>query len=774
MTKISKIPTIFDNIAEVSVVSGFLNFKAGILKNNLLLKNALNIPIKQIPKYNTLRLKTATAFIAWGRKDSHYRTKKIADKFNKKLITIEDGFLRSLDSGVNSRYGASFIVDDVGVYFELDKPNRLENLILDNLINWNDDKETAAQRLIQKLIDNKLSKYNATLFAPDLKELANNNKPNLIIIDQVKNDASIIGAGANDDNFALMLNIAKANFPNHNIFIKAHPAGKGYFNQNDVDNPLFYLDKSCNPISLLEQCEVVLTVSSHMGFEALLLNKKVYNFGVNWYGGFGLTDDSYANQTLLNQVKERRQNYLNSINHLNHHQATITQLFYSAYVDYSIYADPASCGIGKVACDIDTVMDYLISNRNFALRLSGDVLSWRLSRWKVGFFKGFFATPLNALIIQKKFLGFGLMPKKIQAFFNNPTTPHQSKTYNHVLAWGIAQKTHLQSTIYQNAQIWCVEDGFIRSKGLGASLIAPLSLVCDCLGIYYNPTTPSDLENLLKTIDLNNEQIAQAQDLQRTLIAQKLSKYNVGNALNLKEKLPKDKTIRLVVGQVEDDASILNSLSCVKKNGELLAKVRADFPNDFIIYKPHPDVEAGLRVGKIADERLKSADFVASDVNINDCLAVCDVLHTISSQAGFEALLHGKQVVCYGLPFYAGFGLTSDVANTNDDEKDLYFKALQRRHRSTPLTVDALIYATLIAYPLYHLPNGYGLAQAWQVVEFLVNSDGRFNYQSSIKARLKHKVMQGRRWVLDKTQTDCTTRSKYFFSKPLAFLQKIR
>lgn len=260
-----------------------------------------------------------------------------------------------------------------------------------------------------------------------------------------------------------------------------------------------------------------------------------------------------------------------------------------------------------------------------------------------------------------------------------------------------------------------MEDGFIRSRGLGAELLPPLSLVCDSLGIYYNPQAPSDLEVLLKTINLTDDQKAQSKQLQTLLIEQNISKYNVGNSLNIKEKIPKNKRIRLVVGQVEDDASILNCLSPITKNAELLAKVRADFPDDFIIYKPHPDVEAGLRIGKISQDGLVLADFVANEMSITDCLEVCDILHTISSQSGFEALIRGKGVVCYGLPFYAGFGLTDDYHNDNP----LYLNALQRRKRTNPLSLDELIYATLIAYPLYSLPNGYGLAQAWQVVEFL-------------------------------------------------------
>ena len=35
-----------------------------------------------------------------------------------------------------------------------------------------------------------------------------------------------------------------------------------------------------------------------------------------------------------------------------------------------------------------------------------------------------------------------------------------------------------------------VEDGFLRSRGLGAELVPPLSLVTDDLGIYYDPTRP--------------------------------------------------------------------------------------------------------------------------------------------------------------------------------------------------------------------------------------------------------------------------------------------
>jgi capsular polysaccharide export protein len=62
-------------------------------------------------------------------------------------------------------------------------------------------------------------------------------------------------------------------------------------------------------------------------------------------------------------------------------------------------------------------------------------------------------------------------------------------------------------------------------------------------------------------------------------------------------------------------------------------------------------------------------------------------VHTISSLAGFEALLRGKAVTTYGAPFYAGWGLTTDRLR------------IPRRCRTASL--DELVAAALIVYPLY-------------------------------------------------------------------------
>jgi len=124
---------------------------------------------------------------------------------------------------------------------------------------------------------------------------------------------------------------------------------------------------------------------------------------------------------------------------------------------------------------------------------------------------------------------------------------------------------------------------------------------------------------------------------------------------------------------------------------------------------------------------LQQVDAVAHDTAMPDCLAQVDEVHTISSLTGFEALLRDLTVICYGLPFYAGWGLTVDV------DADLPPKALymQRRQRSTPLTLEQLIQCTLIAYPLYRLPEGYGLAQVEQVIDYLYPSSASDSATSS-------------------------------------------
>ncbi|MDI4500128.1 capsular polysaccharide biosynthesis protein [Moraxella nonliquefaciens] len=711
----------------------------GIIKNNPLLGVALGADI-------VYKDKTAQAVLAWGKKPSRSKAVSFADTHSLPLITVEDGFLRSLGSGIHS-VGASFIKDDLGVYFDLTTPNRLQELIADCMAQWSDDKERHAQRLINKIITHQLSKYNQTIIAPDLSALANNDKPHIIIIDQVANDASITGAGATADSFFAMLAHAKERYSNANIWIKAHPAGKGYFTPKDIPKP-FYLDAPCNPIALISQACAVYTVSSHMGFEALMLGKAVHNFGVNWYAGFGLTDDDFVKNMPIYQNLIRHHQQLNIT------QPSLSQLFYASYVLYSHYANPAT---GQ-ACDIETLMNYLTDNRNWQNRLGSKLFVYDFSRWKIPFVRGFLGFDKVNLTVKPKtkwwfFLPYGINEKRAKRA-DSKVFNALSNTTDYVV-WGQKSKRLLKDKLAKrgmiNPVIWCMEDGFIRSYGLGATLIAPLSVVMDDVGIYFDATAPSRLEQILNTICLTDDQRQRAKGLHELFLTKRMSKYNLSTKnhdfIRQINALQSNRPIHLVVGQVEDDASVQTCTSVIKKNSELLARVRADFAHDVIIYKPHPDVEAGLRPGKADNHHM--ADVIAHDVAMPDCLDVCDVVHTISSLTGFEALLRGKSVVCYGLPFYAGFGLTDDVIEANNTSK---INALGRRTRPNlpPLTLEELIYATLIDYPMYHLPHKIGLATPEQVIAHL--HDQRHtappNFIKQFTQNIKTTAMQLRKIIM--------------------------
>ena len=104
---------------------------------------------------------------------------------------------------------------------------------------------------------------------------------------------------------------------------------------------------------------------------------------------------------------------------------------------------------------------------------------------------------------------------------------------------------------------------------------------------------------LLRVTDIRPGE-ARALALAVALTKAGVTKYNLGGAL---PELPSGRRI-LVPGQVEDDASIRLGARAERSNLALLTRARAEFPDAVLIYKPHPDVEAGLRPGRIDPERL--------------------------------------------------------------------------------------------------------------------------------------------------------------------------
>lgn len=613
--------------------------------------------------------------IGWGLRPSTHKARAYANKHSLPFVALEDGFLRSLGLGVKGYPPFSLVYDDIGIYYDTTRPSRLEKFLLEQPLQ-DQEQIKLAEKALSQILTYQLSKYNHAL---DFSEIPSVKEKIVLVIDQTFGDMAVKYGQASEVDFNKMLETAISENPEAQIWVKTHPdvlsgKKKGYL----TDLPQYaekvrIITEDVNPASLIKWCEKVYCVTSQMGFEALLLGKKVVTFGVPWFAGWGVTDDRHSSVQLLIQ-QERRQT------------RSLLQLFYAAYFDYSRYINPNSGEKGSIF----EVIDYLYKVKRLNQRLSGNVYCIGMSLWKRSVIKPFFHLPQCRLHFVRS----------LNSLKKRPLAENAK-----VLVWSNGKAEILQFAQQHNLPLLRMEDGFIRSVGLGANLVAPLSLVVDDLGIYFNAENPSRLEQiLLEAEDFSENDLSYAEALRQKLVATHIGKYNVGSGEV--QVNAQGKKIILVPGQVEDDASIKSGSPQIKKNLDLLKKVRELNPTAYIIYKPHPDVVSGNRVGQIPTaETRRFADQVVDNANILDCILIADEVHTMTSLAGFEALLRGKKVHCYGLPFYAGWGLTED--------------RLKSARRGKSLTLSQLIAATLIYYPLYVDPISRQFIDANQAIHIL-------------------------------------------------------
>jgi capsular polysaccharide export protein len=599
----------------------------------------------------------------WGARPSAARAAAFGLRHGLPFLALEDGFVRSLGLGVEGAPALSIVVDDLGIYYDASRPSRLERLIAEAPTDERSRGE--ARRGLALLRDYRLSKYN---HAPPLALPARQGRARLLLIDQTVGDRSVELGGAGQASFDAML--AAALQQSHGeIWVKTHPdvlAGKkrGYLAQLPAGVRLIAED-AC-PMSLLTQFDQVYCVTSHMGFEALAAGCRVVCFGLPWYAGWGLTDDRHP---AIAQLLPRRGG-----------GRTLEQLFHSAYLRYARYIQPETGAPG----DFFDLAEWIQLNRQLRSQTSGTLWCLGMSWWKR-------AVVWPFLKHQHNRLHFVSSARRL---------PRRLAPDSQLVVWG--QGGPWQALAAQRGlPLLRMEDGFLRSVGLGCQLLPPLSLALDRGGMYYDPQSDSDLLQLLNQLQPDAAQCMRAARLRQQLGQLKISKYNVGGAFRL-APAASGKVVILVPGQVEDDASLRCGSPLMRSNLALLQAARARCPQAWIIYKPHPDVASGNRPGALAAELLHWADQVADDANIVDCIAVADEVHTMTSLAGFEALLQGKTVYCYGAPFYAGWGLTHDQI------------ALPQRRRR--LSLDQLVYTVLIAYPRYVLPEVQGYARVEAVV----------------------------------------------------------
>lgn len=367
--------------------------------------------------------------------------------------------------------------------------------------------------------------------------------------------------------------------------------------------------------------------------------------------------------------------------------------------------------LGSVQSLFNSPTGFLSGLANSTKKILGGVPTYVVgfSAWK-GYLRKYFPTRV-----------FHFLPKDItQQEFDSTWRPKMlAQSKSEFLVWGIDVPGFISEFAKQNnKKIQYIEDGFIRSVGIGSEKVPALSLTVDSRTPYFNAREASDLEVLLSTYNFagNRALLKRASAVIDSMKTHGISKYNQSPQHNMDAVYGK-KTVKrvLVIGQVEDDASIIYGCSRPFTNNQLVKLAAEENPGARIYYKVHPDVASGNRPSNSNPDAVKNiCTIIKHDISLPQALHEVDHVYTITSLSGFEALLRGIKVTAVGSPFYAGWGLTDDR------------QACPRRTRK--LTVEELFAGAYLLYAKYFNPTDGRESSVEAVINII--QDGMSKLQS--------------------------------------------
>lgn len=250
-----------------------------------------------------------------------------------------------------------------------------------------------------------------------------------------------------------------------------------------------------------------------------------------------------------------------------------------------------------------------------------------------------------------------------------------------------------------------------QSFATGNPQFACLGYVIDDLAHYYMADYPNRLIRKLNSDDT----ITEAQRLRaRTAIAyireHQISKYNAQPLVTL----PITQRPRvLVCDQTYADASTIYGHATDRVFEDMLIAAVQENPDAEILVKTHPDTvyekrSLQARAGFYSGLRsYRNIRYIRTPMNPIALLQQVDKVYVGSSGMGMEALLLDKEVVCFGAPFYAGWGPTVDRHD------------VPHRHRSRD--IEELFYYFYVWYSHYATPESDGPCELEHALEYITN-----------------------------------------------------
>ncbi len=603
--------------------------------------------------------------VGWGYRPSGRAAMHAARRKGGGLLLLEDSFVRSIRTGHGATvYG--LIADSNGIHYDpASQSDLLAALDTGQPTGWmrKGAEPSDPEKMLARFRDSGTSKYN---WVPgEYRDAPLPETEGILVVDQSRGDAAIRHGGITVRDFDRMLRDALDTSAGAPVYVRAHPDHL-FRKKHSCFSPDLLLDArvkllspDLSPAQCFSFCPTVMVGSSLMGMEALIHGKKVITYGRPFFAGRGLTEDRGA-------VVPRR-------------AVGLTEIFEAAYLRYCHYFDPDT----REPCGLGDILDHVALQKDLFRRNRGHSVTVGFSPWKRKIVADYLRSPAGEL--------------------SQVNDLSEARSDARLLVWGRKPEIDRPDALR-------VEDGFIRSKGLGAAFNFPYSWVLDSRGIYFDAAAPSDLEDLLNR-GFTDPELAEARDLIGILREKRLTKYNLtGERVVLDANLVNGRKVILAPGQVEADASIAFGSPEVKSNIELLRRIRAAEPEAFLIFKAHPDLVAGARHGHVLPAGFAEAcDLAVTEGNVLDWLDVCDEVHTMTSTVGFEALIREKPVVTYGMPFYAAWGLTTD--------------RLECSRRQRKLTLEELVCGALMKYPRYLNPATGEFTTALKVTRLLTSDN---------------------------------------------------
>lgn len=269
-------------------------------------------------------------------------------------------------------------------------------------------------------------------------------------------------------------------------------------------------------------------------------------------------------------------------------------------------------------------------------------------------------------------------------------------------------------SIKQNKNIIFIGDSFLRSintmvdKNAEEKYRKGISFGIDDLGYYYDATRTNRMEQMLndKNLVITENQKQRARICIKKIVDNYLTKYNyqpiyepkIGR--NAVEKV-------LVIDQTYGDMSIVKGLADENTFKTMLDSAIKENPNADIIVKTHPDTISGTGGGYFKGLKAHDNIYTQTDlINPISLIKYVDKIYVCTTQFGFEALMCGKEVHVFGMPFYAGWGLTIDRQKCD--------------RRTNKRSLEEIFYIAYIMYSYYVNPEKQCRCEIEEAMDYLL------------------------------------------------------